>query len=265
VQFGSSSAPAQAEMLLNAAGQRGEHLETFFVCCSKAALTSAQYRSPLGRRPYDLRHAAVSLWLNSGVPATEVARRAGHGVRRPAEDLRPLHRRPSRRRQPAQDHVIALAGEKAGRDQAQQGHRRVQRPLQPVPPATARPITPPASSSAASPSRRSSPGHPSSSHRPGPAATLAESAAPSSSWPAGTADGTATGTAKYADNEAPAENVMIGHHTPCQLLPFLPPSPPRSRSVTRYQHQPQERIRWLRQSPDLPPRDSAWCPEPAVC
>ena len=46
----------------------------------QATLTPAQYRSPLGRRPYDLRHAAVSLWLNSGVPATEVARRAGHGV-----------------------------------------------------------------------------------------------------------------------------------------------------------------------------------------
>jgi integrase len=46
----------------------------------QTALTPAQYRSPLGRRPYDLRHAAVSLWLNSGVPATEVARRAGHGV-----------------------------------------------------------------------------------------------------------------------------------------------------------------------------------------
>jgi len=46
----------------------------------QAALTEAQYRSPLGRRPYDLRHAAVSLWLNSGVPATEVARRAGRGV-----------------------------------------------------------------------------------------------------------------------------------------------------------------------------------------
>jgi integrase len=44
------------------------------------ALTTAQYKSPLARRPYDLRHAAVSLWLNSGVPATEVARRAGHGV-----------------------------------------------------------------------------------------------------------------------------------------------------------------------------------------
>jgi integrase len=46
----------------------------------REALTPAQYRSPLGRRPYDLRHAAVSLWLNAGVPATEVARRAGHGV-----------------------------------------------------------------------------------------------------------------------------------------------------------------------------------------
>ena len=46
----------------------------------KEALTGARYGSPLGRRPYDLRHAAVSLWLNSGVPATEVARRAGHSV-----------------------------------------------------------------------------------------------------------------------------------------------------------------------------------------
>lgn len=46
----------------------------------KKALTGAQCRSPLGRRTYDLRHAAIPLWLNSGVPATEVARRAGHGV-----------------------------------------------------------------------------------------------------------------------------------------------------------------------------------------
>ena len=45
-----------------------------------AAFTPAQQASPLARRPYDLRHAAVSLWLNSGVPATEVARRAGHSV-----------------------------------------------------------------------------------------------------------------------------------------------------------------------------------------
>jgi hypothetical protein len=27
-----------------------------------------------------LRHVAVSPWVNTGVPATEVARRAGHGV-----------------------------------------------------------------------------------------------------------------------------------------------------------------------------------------
>jgi integrase len=44
------------------------------------ALTAEQAASPLARRPYDLRHAAVSLWLNGGVPAPEVAQRAGHGV-----------------------------------------------------------------------------------------------------------------------------------------------------------------------------------------
>ncbi|GAA2894608.1 hypothetical protein GCM10010517_59330 [Streptosporangium fragile] len=31
-------------------------------------------------RPYDLRHAAVSLRLKAGIPPTEVAQRAGHGV-----------------------------------------------------------------------------------------------------------------------------------------------------------------------------------------
>ena len=45
-----------------------------------AALTPAQQASPLARRPYDLRHAGVSLALNAGVPPTEVARRAGHSV-----------------------------------------------------------------------------------------------------------------------------------------------------------------------------------------
>ena len=44
------------------------------------ALTPAQLLSPLAGRPYDLRHAAVSLWLNAGVPATDVADRAGHSV-----------------------------------------------------------------------------------------------------------------------------------------------------------------------------------------
>ncbi len=33
------------------------------------------------RRPYDLRHAALSLWLSSGAPPAEIAARAGHSVR----------------------------------------------------------------------------------------------------------------------------------------------------------------------------------------
>ncbi len=43
-------------------------------------LTPAQAASPLARRPYDLRHAAVSTWLAAGVPVAEVAERAGHTV-----------------------------------------------------------------------------------------------------------------------------------------------------------------------------------------
>ncbi|MET8141355.1 tyrosine-type recombinase/integrase [Sphaerisporangium sp. NPDC005288] len=46
----------------------------------KLAFTPALVESSLAARPYDLRHAAVSLWLNAGVPATEVAKRAGHSV-----------------------------------------------------------------------------------------------------------------------------------------------------------------------------------------
>ena len=45
-----------------------------------AVLTTAQVASPLAARPYDLRHAAVTLWLNGGVPAPEIAARVGHGV-----------------------------------------------------------------------------------------------------------------------------------------------------------------------------------------
>ena len=43
-------------------------------------LTPAQVLSPLADRPYALRHVAVSLRLNAGVPVTELAGRAGHGV-----------------------------------------------------------------------------------------------------------------------------------------------------------------------------------------
>ncbi|GAA5130221.1 tyrosine-type recombinase/integrase [Pseudonocardia adelaidensis] len=46
----------------------------------EAALTAEEAASPLARRPYDLRHAAVSTWLNAGVPPTQVAEWAGHSV-----------------------------------------------------------------------------------------------------------------------------------------------------------------------------------------
>lgn len=44
------------------------------------ALVPPQVASVMAARPYDLRHAGVSQWLNSGVPAPEVAARAGHSV-----------------------------------------------------------------------------------------------------------------------------------------------------------------------------------------
>ena len=43
-------------------------------------LTPSQVASPLARRPYDLRHGGVSLRLNAGVPATQVADWARHSV-----------------------------------------------------------------------------------------------------------------------------------------------------------------------------------------
>ncbi len=44
------------------------------------ALTEKQFASMLARRPYDLRHACLSTWLNAGVPAAQVAEWAGHTV-----------------------------------------------------------------------------------------------------------------------------------------------------------------------------------------
>jgi integrase len=46
----------------------------------KTALTPAEYRSPLARRVYDLRHACVSTWLSAGVPAAQAAAWAGHSI-----------------------------------------------------------------------------------------------------------------------------------------------------------------------------------------
>ena len=45
-----------------------------------AALSKRQASSTLAQRPYDLRHAAVSTWLNAGVQPTLVAEWAGHSV-----------------------------------------------------------------------------------------------------------------------------------------------------------------------------------------
>jgi site-specific recombinase XerD len=44
------------------------------------AFTEEVAASSLAKTPYDLRHAAVSTWLNGGVPPTTVAEWAGHSV-----------------------------------------------------------------------------------------------------------------------------------------------------------------------------------------
>ena len=46
----------------------------------KAVLSEAEYGSPLAKRPYDLRHACVSTWLNGGVAPAQVAEWAGRSV-----------------------------------------------------------------------------------------------------------------------------------------------------------------------------------------
>ena len=59
----------------------------------QAAFTAEVAASPLARTPYDLRHAAVSTWLNGGMPPTTVARvgwAIGRGL---AQDLRQVPRR----------------------------------------------------------------------------------------------------------------------------------------------------------------------------
>lgn len=66
-------------------GIRGGELPTItyrraWTAARKSALTPEQQKSPLAKRIYDLRHACLSLWLNSGVPPTQVAEWAGHSV-----------------------------------------------------------------------------------------------------------------------------------------------------------------------------------------
>ncbi|MBO0802380.1 MAG: integrase [Nocardiopsaceae bacterium] len=47
----------------------------------KQTFTERQRKSPLARRVYDLRNAAVSGWLNAGVAPTQAAEWAGHSVK----------------------------------------------------------------------------------------------------------------------------------------------------------------------------------------
>ncbi len=66
-------------------GVRGGELPTItyrraWTKARQTALSAAEQASPLARRPYDLRHACLSTWLNGGVYPTQVAEWAGHGV-----------------------------------------------------------------------------------------------------------------------------------------------------------------------------------------
>jgi integrase len=67
------------------AGVRGGELPTItyrraWAKARQLALSPAEQASPLARRPYDLRHACLSTWLNGGVYPTQVAEWAGHSV-----------------------------------------------------------------------------------------------------------------------------------------------------------------------------------------
>jgi integrase len=46
----------------------------------RTALTDVEAQSPLAKRPYDLRHACLSTWLNARVDPTQVADWAGNSV-----------------------------------------------------------------------------------------------------------------------------------------------------------------------------------------
>ncbi len=66
-------------------GVRGGELPTItyrraWIKARRDALSATEQASPLARRPYDLRHACLSTWLNGGVYPTQVAEWAGHSV-----------------------------------------------------------------------------------------------------------------------------------------------------------------------------------------
>jgi hypothetical protein len=83
-------ADAQADRVIDEHGQLSlrflmRHPDTSYPLydlgkARQVAFTPAQQSSPLAQRPYDLRHACLSTWLNGGVYPTQVAEWAGRSV-----------------------------------------------------------------------------------------------------------------------------------------------------------------------------------------
>lgn len=85
------------------------------------ALTPAEAASPLARRPYDLRHAAVSRWLNAGVPPP----RSPNGPGTASESFSPSTRSASSARNSAPS---ASSTPRSPPSRTTPSHRRPRRP-----------------------------------------------------------------------------------------------------------------------------------------
>jgi integrase len=77
---GARRPPAPAAAGHVGGGGIGVQLREHLAQRPRRAFTAPEAASPLARRPYNLRHTAVSLWLNAGVPAAQVAEWPGHSV-----------------------------------------------------------------------------------------------------------------------------------------------------------------------------------------
>jgi len=62
-------------------GRNRKSLRQDLAPCPHRSYAGGRDSSQQARCPYDLRHAALSLWLASGAPPAEVAARAVHSVR----------------------------------------------------------------------------------------------------------------------------------------------------------------------------------------
>ena len=87
---------------------------------AQTARQQDEVASPLARRPYDLRHAAVSTWLNAGVPSTQVAEWAGRSV---AVLLQIYAKCIVGQEDAARRRIAAALGGSEGRNLARIGHR----------------------------------------------------------------------------------------------------------------------------------------------